>query len=290
MTGAVQLRAGDEDILVIDCESPNIISRLLRRLQKGCRIEDLMASVESEYHDDIFALLDRLLKEGFLHTGKFSEKQNEIARYLSNYSSLEQEFLTSHSQMRILVVAQSASGQLMADALGEYGFSVSMEEDGRILHDSTQDTPSVVACIWEQPNLSMAIDINSEICRSRTPCLFIDLSHGRHATVGPFYVPNESACYQCFRSRWRENTTDAAEFDAAEVVKRDPRAKLPSFGMLPGSRYHVVGLSCSEIFAFFSRHRPLRTLNRIATVDLEGARTWTEPCWRIPWCPACGAE
>ena len=65
---------------------------------------------------------------------------------------------------------------------------------------------------------------------------------------------------------------------------------LAAYGILPAFRYQVVGMACAELFAFLSRHRPVRTLNRVATVDLEDLKLWTEPAWQIPWCPACGAQ
>ena len=45
-----------------------------------------------------------------------------------------------------------------------------------------------------------------------------------------------------------------------------------------------------ELIARNLLHRPLRTLNRIITLDLEDLTTHDEPCWRVPWCQTCGVQ
>ena len=148
--------------------------------------------------------------------------------------------------------------------------------------------PGVTVCAWTQPDLNLVSQFNRLACERQVGCLFVDVSHGRHATIGPFYVPGDGACYECFRQRLRQNTAALAELDAAHQKMIEGTQTLPPYGCLPAFRYTVVGLATTEVFAYLSRHRALSTLNRAATVDLDGMALWTEPVWRIPWCPACG--
>ena len=156
-------------------------------------------------------------------------------------------------------------------------------------HWPLSDLPAAgaLACVWEAPDLSLCLEVNRAACERRVPCLFVDLSHGRHATVGPFFVPGEGACLACLRARLRETTAAFAELDAAERLMRETGEPLPAFGCLPAHRHLVCGLAAGEIVAFFTRHRPLRTLSRAITVALEQAETWSEPVHRVPWCEAC---
>ena len=55
--------------------------------------------------------------------------------------------------------------------------------------------------LWEHPDPPLVAQVNELVCRQAVPCLFADLSHGCHATQGPFHVPGEGACYACYRER-----------------------------------------------------------------------------------------
>ena len=144
----------------------------------------------------------------------------------------------------------------------------------------------VLISVTDAPDYKAHARINERAVRERKPCLFIDLSHGQHATVGPFYVPGEGACYECFRIRLRENTESYAELTAAEAHMLE-HGPLPGAGLLPAHRAWVLGLAATELLAFASRHRPLRTLNRVVTVAFEELRSFTEPAWRVPTCAVC---
>ncbi len=181
--------------------------------------------------------------------------------------------------------SRSQRTALLAQAISEHGI------EAHFAHCAECDehaSDRLTICVWEQLDPKLILQVNEAACREARPCLFVDLSHGCHATIGPFYVPGESSCYDCYRQRWRQNTAALAEADAAWDAAHE-RPAVPH-GTLPAFRYQAAGLAASEVFAFISRHRPLRTLNRAVTVDFEALRMWSEPVWRVPWCPSCGAR
>jgi bacteriocin biosynthesis cyclodehydratase domain-containing protein len=290
MDDAVQLRAGDEEIHLIETDTPDVVEKLLAQLSEGLGPEALGKTAGREHADLVDTLIDRLAAERLLLNEPI-DQDDEIARYLSHFMGYAPYPEVRRPTGPVWVTGHSAGVDLLAEALGEHGVEVyATAHAGPSENDDTGRHVEAIVCIWERPDLPMVLRVNAAACRRRTPCLFVDLSHGRHATLGPFYVPGEGACYHCFRQRWRQNTAAPAEFDAAESAMLDRQGPLPAYGTLPAFRYQVVGMACGELFAFLSRHRPLRTLNRAATVDLEGLRLWTEPSWQIPWCPTCGAD
>jgi len=109
--------------------------------------------------------------------------------------------------------------------------------------------------------------------------------------LGPFYMPGEGACRNCFDLRLSENAPSpqaVAELAAAREQMAQSQQAAPAFGTLAAYRHWAAALAAAEIVALLSGHRPLRTLNRIITLDLEELTTHDEPCWRVPWCPTCG--
>jgi len=300
MDRAVQLRAGDEEIHVIETDVPEVVEKVLLLLAEGRGPETIGETISEtigrEHDDLVSALIERLAAVNLLQQrpdngSNMVDEDDQIARYLSHFTGNSPCGRVQRPSGPVSITGHGGGGELLGRVLGEHGIEARLFAGAELPEDHDAGfRPKAIVCIWEQPDLDMVFRVNAAACRRRTPCLFVDLSHGRHATLGPFYVPGEGSCYQCFRQRWRQNTETPAEFDAAESVMLDRGEPLPAYGILPAFRHQVVGMACAELFAFLSRHRPLRTLNRVATVDLEGLRIETEPSWEIPWCDACGAD
>ena len=290
MEGAVQLRAGDEEIHLVETDAPEVMETVLHQLARGSPRGAILATVGAEHGPLVDALVEQLAAQRLLLDQPVDEA-DEISLYLSHFMGYVPYAEPRRPAGPVLVTGHGVCVDLLSRALAEHGIEVCAAEDVRELGDGALgDRAEAIACIWQQPDLEMALRVNAAACRLAKACLFVDLSHGRHATLGPFYMPGEGACYQCFRDRWRQNTAALAEFEAAESAMLAGDGPLAAYGVLPAFRYQVVGMACAELFAFLSRHRPVRTLNRVATVDLEDLKLWTEPAWRIPWCPVCGAE
>ena len=280
----IQLRAGDEDIFILETDACEDAQRWLRQLAAGLTVAEVQAGIPTDGLPMWNAVVAQLESERLLSDQQI-DPGDEIATYLSHCTA--PGALVERPQGQIIIHGKTRSAQLLAAAVAEHRFVPVLEDAA--LDEAARPATSVVleVCLWEQADLSRTMQINAQAVAAQRPCLFVDLSHGRHATVGPFYVPGEGACFHCYRQRWRQNTAAPEEFDAATEAMMDRNAPLPAYGLLPASRYQVVGIACAELFAFLTRHRPLRTLNRIVTVDLEGLQMASEPCWQIPWCATC---
>lgn len=288
MASGVQLRAGDEEIHVIETDSPEVVERILTLLANGCDRCTLYDSVGEANRDVIDEVIVQLVSVGVLLDQPI-EQSDTIARYLAHFVK-DGTRATRERLGPVAMAGRGDCGQLLAQGIREHDIEVVTIDTVSLAERSDASGFDAVVCIWEQPDLRRVLDVNEVACRQRLPCLFVDLSHGGHMTVGPFYVPGEGACYQCFRQRWRENTAALEEFEATESAMLGSGKPLPAYGILPAFRYVVVGMACAELFALLAQHRPLRTLNRSVTVDPDGMKLWTEACWQIPWCPSCGSE
>ncbi|MHC5114292.1 MAG: TOMM precursor leader peptide-binding protein [Planctomycetota bacterium] len=279
MPGAVQLRAGDQDIFVLRTDRPGELGALLESLDGTRERGGIMEDLPSEQRTEVGALLDQLRDGALLMDGPRRDL-DDVGRYLAHAVEQPADVVRCLREQRVALAGQGDALRILETILDEHG----------MVTGATPDRADVLVCAWEQPDISLVQDVNRDACRRRVPCLFVDHSHGRHATVGPFFVPGESACYACFRHRLHENTAAWRELIAAETTMERSGRPLSGWGVLPSHRHQVMGLAGAEIVAFFARHRPLRTLNRAVTLDLEGVRAWSEPVWRVPWCPVCGTD
>jgi bacteriocin biosynthesis cyclodehydratase domain-containing protein len=277
MATGVQLRAGDDEIVVLESSEPSLLLQLLQQCQIEIDNDQLIGLCNDP------ELVSDLTEE--LHSANLIEPtndcQNEVDRYLRPFSSHPDVSKPSGT----VVVASPELGALarvVDSCLAAHGLRVVTATE------PIDVEPSVpIICVWEQPHLSWVQKWNTYAIKQSQACLFVDVSHGRHATIGPFYFPNESACYECFRSRLRENTASLEELDAAHQHMLSTGEPLPKVAALPAFLFQVAGVAVAEVFASLSRHRPMESLNRAITVSFEEQTMWSEPAWRIPWCKAC---
>ena len=289
MAGAVQLRAGDEQIHVIRTDQPDLVTRLISQLDGRHDRAALVAWAKQDNEPLVEQLMRELADRGLLLDEPIDDR-DEVSRYLAHWTERPRQAASELRNRTVLVLGHDTLVELFNGCLHEHGIGRSVIgpealEDGRVI-----TPPDTVVCLWEQPDLAMVLKINDAVCHLRWPCLFADLSHGGHATIGPFFLPGDGSCYRCFRSRLHENTAAHEELAAADRAMEQSGRALPPYGTLPAHRYQVAGLACGEVAAMLCRHRPLRTLNRAITVDLEQVEMIAEPVWRVPWCPSCGAE
>jgi len=216
MDSSVQLRAGDEEIYVIDHADPGLVVHVLEGLDGRSRA-DLVTEFGLEVVDFVISELE---SEGLL----VGENLTGVELYLSHFGN-------SSVSMSVSVVGHTQMVEVLKDQVQKNGMTVS--EDIA--------PGDVVLCVVERPDLGFLEQVNRECVGSGRAVLFGDLSHGHHATVGPFYVPGDGACYQCSRTRVVENTASRQEQVAFDEFQREG-GPTQSFGVLPEPGEEEVGL------------------------------------------------
>ena len=279
MDAAIQLRAGDEAIHLLHTGDPELALRILALLDGRLDRAALLERVESVHGPFVGELLDALA-EWLVD----AEAQTGDLAYLARFARPGAEAERILAASRIVVLGHSPSVELAERLCAEHGLAVASSETGEPSDLGPDDT---LLCVSERPDLTLQLHANALAVRSGAACLFVDLSHGRHATVGPFYVPGESACIGCFRIRLRENAESHAELIAAERLMLETGEALPAYGTLPAHRHWVLGMAVAELVAHRTRHRPTRTASRALTVSFEEMRVWSEPVWRVDGCESC---
>lgn len=262
--GSLQLRAGDETVHLLRSDRPELATRTLRRLTETALSE---AALAEEIGDATF------VRELLTTVDEWLVRQESTFDYLAHFPG------ASLQNARILVCGHDPSAALVRASADEHTIVSYTDFD-------EHRAGELVVCVIERPDWGLQRDVNARAIAAGAACLFVDLSHGHHATLGPLYLPGESACIACFRTRLLENSESPAELAAANQHMLEHGA-LPAFGLLPAHRQWVLGMALTEIVAFYTRHRPLRTRGRALTVSFEELRSWSEPVWRVPRCAAC---
>jgi bacteriocin biosynthesis cyclodehydratase domain-containing protein len=149
--------------------------------------------------------------------------------------------------------------------------------------------------------------LNARAIATRTPTLFLDASHGKHATLGPLVTSDPTACWACWRRRRLEAAPEPRHELAIELAwdhGPEPHANTPgntapispssppqppAARLMPTHRQQLATLVVGEALAWLGQHRAPSCIDAIVTVGLDTPSAQREPLWRIPWCPACSS-
>jgi len=293
MADAIQLRAGDEQIILLHSPAPQQLFELLKLLDGRHRIDELVDKTDLGGRGAIDLVLEHLASNNLL--AATNGKPDELVRYLGHTVNDADEVVQQLRNRSVVILGSNPGVSLMVSMLGECGIDAGQyrswpqvnqkpNADGSV----PKGVPDVAVCIWEQPDRTQVTAINESACHSGTPCLFVNMSHGQHASIGPFFVPGQGACYQCLIARLYENTTGYRELQATDAFMDQTGQALAGYGVMPPHRHWVIAVACGELIAYLTGHRALGTLNSTLTLDLEQSQMCRQPVWQVPWCPQCG--
>jgi bacteriocin biosynthesis cyclodehydratase domain-containing protein len=292
----VQLRAGDERIVVLEGEFVRSALPALLPLMDGARttseiVMELDGSLEaSAVRDAIGALWERgLLEDGADWPDDLGAAEEATARYLTNFglpASMVSEALRSTA---ILCVGDEGFAALVANEFTVHGFSRADVAGGGAapVGDRLRETDLVVYAETAAGRFARE-ELNPACLETRTPWMHVSVAPGNHGVLGPLFVPPHTCCYECYRGRVRMNTAAPDELAAVDRHVADG-GELHAFGGLPAHQRLMADLAVLEALKHVLRYRSPRIYNRLVTVDFLDHRSWEEPVWKYPRCPRCGA-
>lgn len=105
----------------------------------------------------------------------------------------------------------------------------------------------------------------------RQPHLWVDLAYHHTAVIGPYVVPQETACIHCLANRVAHRWGDA------------PLPELPQV-------QEQTALLAALIYSIFNQSPKPQWVNwmeRNLSFDLNTLQTQSAHIYRLPWCPVC---
>ena len=293
MHDGAQLRWGDAEIQRVRFPHPSLLCALLNPLVSGCsrkRLVELAAADQevgerSEALEIVEELLERLRQFHLLRPTSVPRKLGE--------NRFQGEACASSPQPVSLIYSAESSPPLAPFGDSRLAARLVARDEPLRCERAASDSFGLepLNVVWlERHDEEFAARVNRHVTRKTISTLFVDLSHGGFATIGPFYVRGEGACRACYRRRTLETADAAEELLAAREWSFRRKEPLNAYGCLPHQRHWIGAMVVAELLAFLGRSRPLRTLNGLLLVDFDAMAVHREPCWQIPWCEDCGSR
>jgi bacteriocin biosynthesis cyclodehydratase domain-containing protein len=144
-----------------------------------------------------------------------------------------------------------------------------------------EPSPATLPIVAPAPDeLRRLRDWNDQALASGTPWLQVLPHDGRYASIGPLYIPGETACYVCFELR----RAAAVQFTEEFYALKDVPAAWPAAASIDAA---VAGLAATTALRWLVHHDQFLPAGFYA---LEAAATFTlehHYVHRVPRCPAC---
>jgi bacteriocin biosynthesis cyclodehydratase domain-containing protein len=282
------VRSGDEVVLSLAGDKSHLLGAVLLAVDGRKRVDEL-AQTLSEVGDEasVLSAVAFLLKQGILEDVRLSdpavpERWHQQTRYLSHYLPDPIAALETVAATRCRVIGDGEFADSAASVLEAHGFAI---VDADVASLTPRDVV-VVAAETHTPRLCH--ETNTACLSLRVPLLVADLSSGNHGIVGPFCIPGDTSCYQCYETRLLAGTNTYEErIDYGAFVTEHPQRR-GSFGQLRAMADMAASLVALEVLSYITGYRAPRTIDGTLIIDLFEPTIYREPVLRLPRCPACG--
>ncbi len=250
------------------------ILRFIKKLAKGISVSDIDKACKFEEVSEFYAFL----------------KENVFLEELGDGVDTK-EFNFNLLLNEELVIKKKKDLQSLKIGILESG----VNDFDRLIIDSFVDSYIKVRSINKIGNVDLLIHVKSqkqsekdilkvnEICiQKNIICLYVDLSLGSCAVVGPLVVPNKTACYKCLTERKLINDDIITKHD----LQRKQVVVKGTNDMFCHQKQIISGLIVEEVLNYFLNINA-RCLNGLVYFDLKKIETWRESLLIYPNCKVC---
>lgn len=247
------------------------IDRLLPLLDGRWTATELLQAVPEPSRPAVETLIDHLRRADLLETQALGTEADVEA---APSSSIERPNVETPFENQTFARAQRVSIGLQVDSAVEDLIVEALDRLG-ILVD-----PAPTA-----QDLDLLLVTSTTASRPTAPQLLVQLE-AEDLRLGPFVLPGEGPCFDCFESRCRANR-DAA-FDGAALVHPE-RDDLPSPAALERAALYIAG-TIERFLEAQTKGRVQELTGRVDDVHLgDGSQAVTTHRFlALPFCPTCG--
>lgn len=232
-------------------------------------------------HEAVMALCRRLVQDGFVvqvstpQAGALDISDDLFWTGLGSPNLTQQN---DKRTMRIIVVGSpSLVDETRRVVSGRWTVETATFDS---LHRQKPDSAAVVVAWIADPNSAEIAEWNAHAYHYRQPWLPIVQFDGEVAIVGPFIIPPETPCFECYRRRRAARNTVGERYLTYRNVKPLPMFPQPLAPLMAA----IAAIQLDIWFSSESPHIP-GALQAI-TFD-EGLSLETEYVLRVPRCEAC---
>lgn len=275
-------RGGDDLIVPVESvANPALLDALMPLLsppREPMTVIELHAFLRHFPAADVQATLALLLDAGVLWFPPDDGAPPFLARYLSRFAA-DIAPLTARLQSARVYVRGYGEGRLeLAEALRSH--LIRAEVGGG--DDVDADLVVGIGGFESDAGFSRI----GSCCRTRgVPWLLVRRCGPDRAQIGPFFVPGETACFQCLHRRMSSNRQNADLFrDFSGKETHSPRHGL----WHPSQALAVAQAAALECVRYLLACETTTLVGRTRFVDLLTGEIVTEQVLKLPDCPGCG--
>ncbi|WP_046468712.1 TOMM precursor leader peptide-binding protein [Allosalinactinospora lopnorensis] len=294
---AVLIRHGDHTAKLAGGRLPAFTEALLTVLSDGRTALDVGADTDEARLLALESVLNQLVDAGLLQRDDAATDLSEVSpaatgmwlRVLRNVPLRTVQDRMDRSLA--VVLGKGALAERISRGLAEAGVTVRAAADRADVPPTNDPTRDVVVVVGETDRDPLLEEWNEEAVKGRRTWLPVVPFDGRRALVGPWTLPQESACFTCYQLR------RAASFPDRGVIADIVAARPVSSGgeraaLWPGLTTMQVGLVVERVVEWFGltdTNAGLAAPGGLHTLEMtsDGIRLDAHRLFRVPRCPTC---
>jgi len=170
-----------------------------------------------------------------------------------------------------------------------FGVGAIDQEDHEGLERAFADErPDLLVIAVDRPEPAL-VELINDLSQNLGMPLLQCQTNGTEGTVGPFVIPQQTACLNCHNLRVTRNLDHYQEYRAwKKWVTSDGKYKRALSMFLPPFTDLVAGMAAIEIFKHVSDVYEAETYGKFITVNAITFEVITHQVLRLPRCPSCG--
>lgn len=149
------------------------------------------------------------------------------------------------------------------------------------------DGPGFVVVTRESHSTRILEAVNQLSLERDAPWLLVEALSAKEGTVGPLFVPGQTACFACMESRLRSNLLYDDEYLALQHHLGNGHPPPPTCGALHPFQQTLAGIAACEVVKFLTSIKTPQLAGKALTLDLFNWNAELHDILRVPRCPVC---
>jgi len=289
----IQLRSGiDREVITFSGDTPEDIIISSIPLLNGKNTVKEIVEKSSFSEKQIIRLINMFKKADLLEDNELQEKDfpcpafKEI-NFLKNFEDYPEKLKDKISRTSLAVINEGKIGEITLELLKNAGFYPEVTDFNDREKLSSADF-IVVSSDFISPHLLKKVNI---FCiKNKIPWIKGGEFQGyNYGTVGPTFVPEKTACYNCYHMRMKSNLQYYEDYIKYEEYLE--KEKNPHSYPCPESFKNILaGFTVMETINFLLKLQSPLTEGKIYRFNFQTSTGETENILPLPTCEACGAK
>jgi bacteriocin biosynthesis cyclodehydratase domain-containing protein len=149
------------------------------------------------------------------------------------------------------------------------------------------DPESLLIVALEHWDPALLQEVNARAIATRRPWLLVQAPGIKEGTVGPLFVPPQTACYACLESRLVSHMSFHAEYREFLEHLQETRSRSRPWGALEPAAEVLAGFAALEAVKFLTGFASPAVLGSFVCVDWFALKMRHHHVLRVPRCLSC---